>query len=171
MRRAMAVLIALSTVFALGVGAAQAQSQTLAGDKYGGSFGDIRKIVVNNATNALTTKVFGIGRPCKEAKSLQVNVQNRRGRLLFMAEAGCYGASTWGTGLYSTTTGKPEDATEVTCGKFVFARSPKTGAYRIVIPRKCMAGAPNKLRVEVDGLNFGSASGGHAGPTKALRRG
>jgi len=170
MRRAAAVLLALSTVAALGVGVANAQSQTVAGDKYGGSFGDVRKIVVNNATANLTTKVFGLGKPCVGAKSLSVDVQNRRGRLLYQAQAGCYGVD-WGTGLYATTTGKPEDAVPVKCPKFVLARSAKSGAFRVVIPRKCMSGAPNKLRVEVNGLNFGSATGGHAGPTKALRRG
>jgi hypothetical protein len=170
MRRAVAVLLALSTALTLGVGVANAQSQTVAGDKYGGSFGDVRKIVVNNAAAKLTTKVFGLGEPCGGAASLQVDVQNRRGRLLYRAEGSCVGVD-WGRGLYATDTGKPEDAVPVKCKKFVLARSAKSGAFRVVIPRTCMSGAPNKLRVEVNGLNFGSATGGHAGPTKALRRG
>jgi hypothetical protein len=165
MRRALTVLLAVSTALVLGVGVAAAQTQTVVGDKYGGSLGDVKKIVVNNATKALTTKVFGIGKPCTQAKSLSVKVQNRRRRLLFSAEAGCYGATDWITGLYTS------KATEVTCRKLGFARSAKTGAYTVKIPRRCIKSAPDKLRVEVDGMNWGSATGGHAGPTKALRRG
>jgi hypothetical protein len=164
MRRGLIILLTLLTALALGVGVAAAQTQTVAGDKYGGKVGDVKKIVVNNAKKALTTKVFGIGKPCAKAKSLSATVQNRKGKPLFRAEGSCIGVD-WYTGLYTAV------PSEVTCKKFVFARNNKTGAFTIKIPRACLPGAPGKLRVDVSGINFGSVTGGHAGPTKALRRG
>ncbi len=168
MRRIATTIFATSCAVLLTASMAGAASQTVAGDEYGGSVGDIKKIVVNNAQKAVSTKVFGLGKPCGGAKYLQVNVQNGRGKTLYSGEAGCYSGNNglvWATGLYD------RGGSKVRCRNFDISRSRTTGAYRVLMPRECLSDAPNRIKVDVTGQNWGSVTGGHAGPTKVLGRG
>jgi len=165
MRRPLTVVAFACSAVILSAGLAGADSQTVAGDKYGGTIGDIKKIVVDNGKNAVTTKVFGLGKPCGGAKSLTVSVQSTGGKTLYRGEAGCYSGTEWIWGLYDKTD------KQVKCPKFDIGRTAKTGAYTVVMPRSCLDNAPDKIKVEVDGVNWNSVTGGHAGPTKALGRG
>ncbi len=162
MRRICAILLA--SIFAMGGGMANAETQTVDGN------GDITKMVASNGTNAVTAKVFGLARPCGGAQYLHVSLTNRNGRLLYMAEGSCIQAQ-WFTGLYYTATGVPEDLRKVRCPNFSFTRSRTTGAYRIEMPRGCLDNAPNRVKVKAEGANYGSMTGGAAGPTKLLARG
>jgi hypothetical protein len=168
MRRLLVTFIATLGALLLAVGVAGAASQTVAGDKYGGKLGDIKKIVASNGKNAVSTKVFGLGKPCGGAQFLSVKVQNKSGKTLYAGEAGCFSGPdgpVWDA--YMIDKG---DAI-VKCGKFSVNRIKSNGAYKVIMPRGCMSNAPNRIRVEVDGHNFASATGGHAGPTKLLARG
>ncbi len=166
MRRLLICLLAAGFLFAIwGGDAAKAESQTRAGT------GDISKIVVNNGTNTLTTKVFGFGNPCGGAHYISVEVRNRNGRLLYHATGGCYPGATWATGLYYTATGEGEDETKVRCSRFEFKRVQSPRSYIIVMPRSCLDHAPDRVKVNVWGDNYGSTTGGEAGPTKLLNRG
>ena len=80
-------------------------------------------------------------------------------------------AAAWATGLYYTSTGRPKDGKKVRCRTFEFSRVKATGAYRIVMPRACLDNAPNTVKIEADGNDYASVTGGHAGPTKLLKRG
>lgn len=168
MRRTATTIIATVCGVLLTASMASAASQTVAGDEFGGTVGDIKKIVVNNGQNALSTKVFGLGKPCGGAKYIHVYVQNGRGKTLYTAEAGCYSGDTgpvWLTGLYD------DSGSKVRCRDFDVSRNRSTGAYQVLMPRGCLGDAPNRIRVDVTGQNWGSLTGGHAGPTRILDRG
>lgn len=170
MRRATAILLAVLTAVSLAAGVAQAESQTVQGKRFGGNVGDIKKMTVNNARAEVTTNVFGLGRPCGGAKQLSVELQTPRGKIVYVAEAGCYGVD-WITNLYYSPTGDPQDLTRVRCASFAFTRNNTTGAFKIVMPRRCIDQAPDRIRVKAEGLDFGSVTGGIAGPTDVLARG
>ena len=97
-----------------------------------------------------------------------MKVQNKSGKTLYAGEAGCYpgpDGPVWAAYMID------KGNSIVKCGKFNVNRIKSNGAYKVFMPRGCMSNAPNRIRVEVDGNNFGSATGGHAGPTKLLARG
>ena len=164
MRRSAVVLAAFVGFMSLGGGMANAESQTVNGT------GDITRMVANNGTNVVTAKVFGLGRACGGAHYLHVDVTTRSGRLLYRAEGGCTSGE-WHTGLYYTPTGVVEDSRSVRCRNFSFTRSRATGAFRIEMPRGCLDHAPARIKVRADGADYGSMTGGTAGPTRLLTRG
>jgi hypothetical protein len=163
-RRLSVFLVSAVSLFAIGTGVAIAESQTVNGT------GDITKIVASNGTSSVTTKVFGLKRPCGGAQHLQVSVTTADGTLVYEADGGCYSAE-WQTSLWYTSTGVREDEVPVDCPEFSLTRNRTTGAYKVVMPRTCLVNAPNRIRVDVDGQNYGTLTGGHAGPTKVLSRG
>jgi hypothetical protein len=163
-RRVSIFIVAVVSLFAIGSGVAIAQSQTVTGT------GDITKMVASNGTSSVTVKVFGLKKPCGGAQYLHVHVTTGDGTLLYEAEGGCYSAE-WHTGLYYTPTGAPEDLEAVDCAEFSFSRNRTTGAFNVVMPRSCLVNAPNRVRVDADGQNYGTLTGGLAGPTKVLSRG
>jgi hypothetical protein len=133
--------------------------------------GDITRMTVDNGANAVTAQVFGFGRPCSGARDFSVYVQNRSNKILYVAQGVCTAGVQWNTTLYYTATGDIQDEKRVACRKFTFKRNNTTGAYRIVIPRTCLGKAPGRVKVRAEGVNYGSVTGGTAGPTKLLTRG
>jgi hypothetical protein len=165
MRRFLVMLAAFACFLSVGSAmAANAETQTVNGT------GDITRMTASNGSNAVTTKVFGLERPCGGAQYLHVLVLNRTGKLLYQAEGSCISAE-WHTGLFYTSTGVPEDATSVRCPNFSFTRSATTGAFRVEMPRGCLDHAPGRVKVKVEGANYGTTTGGAAGPTRLLTRG
>lgn len=171
MRRTAVFALVLAGAAALGGGVASAESETVRGDAPGPGTGDISKMVASNGVDAVTAKVFGLGKPCTGARDLSVYVENRRGRILYHAQGVCSAGTTWSTNLYYTATGNTQDEKRVRCSTFTFARSKATGAYKVVMPRRCLGNAPGAVRLEAEGSNWGTVTGGHAGPTSLLRRG
>ena len=57
------------------------------------------------------------------------------------------------------------------CEKFNVAYDKDKGTYKVVVPRKCMDEAPDKIKVRAEGDNYASPMPGEAGPTRALARG
>jgi hypothetical protein len=163
MPRVLAIMVSLCLLWVFGGGdTAYAEKQTVNGS------GDITKLVANNATSKLTAKVLGLGSRCGGAQYLHVFVKNKNGRLLYEADGDCISAQ-WGVGLYYTSTGVREDEVPVDCPDFAITRN--AGAYTVSIPRSCLDHAPNRVKVKVEGANFGTMTGGTAGPTKVLYRG
>ena len=171
MRRTAVIVLVMSCMTVLGVGAASAESQTVKGNSPGPGSGDITKAIANNGAKTVTTQVFGLGRACTKARDLSVYVENRRGRILYHAQGVCSAGTDWSTNLYYTSTGNISDEKRVRCAKFAFTRSKATGAFTVTMPRGCLDNAPDAVKVEIEGSNWGSATGGHAGPTKLLKRG
>lgn len=143
--------------------AATGESMTVQGT------GDIDKMAVKNGDRAVITKVFGLSEPC-EAQYLEVVIFWGK-KKAYEASAGCY-SGTWAKGLYyQPNRNKPETGMPVGCDKFKIVYNAKRGFYRVVVGRTCLKSAPDKLRVRSEGHDFGTLTGGAAGPTKALRRG
>ena len=163
MRRLCVFLLSVAFLLAASGGVANAESQTLDGS------GDITKMKVVNGANALTVTVFGLGPRCGGAQYLHVSVFNRNDRLLYEAEGDCISAQ-WGTGLYYTSTGVREDLQAVDCANFAFTRNSTSGAYQVKMPRSCLDNAPDRVKVASEGANYGTMTGGSAGPTKVLNR-
>ena len=165
MRRVLALLLSVASLLVVSGGIAVAELQSLRGH------GDITRMTADNGANAVTARVFGIGRPCTMGKDLSVFVETRRSRILYQAQGVCSAGTQWSTTLYYTATGDVQDVTRVRCSNFEFVRSNATSSFRIVIPRRCLDNAPSSIRVEAQGSNWGSVTGGTAGPTGVLARG
>jgi len=157
--------VALTATSALVLaGSASAASQTVQGS------GDIDKMTVNNAETALKVNLFGFGPPC-DAHYMRVIVDwgTKAG---YQIDNGCYPGATWAKTLsYLPDRAKPESGKIVACPKLRFSYSEATGSHRAVVPRSCMPKAGNRLKVRASGDNYGSVTGGEAGPTRSLRRG
>ena len=145
-------------------GSASAASQTVQGS------GDIDKMVVDNAKNALKVDLFGFGVPC-DAHYMSVVVEwgTKAG---YQISNGCYPGATWAKSLsYMPDRSKPEGGRIVTCPKLRFGYSEADKSYRAHVPRSCIPKAGNRVKVSSSGDNYGSVTGGEAGPTRSLRRG
>jgi len=164
MRRICSLLaLTLASVLCL-AGSASAASQTVQGS------GDIDKMVVNNAQTALKVNLFGFAPPC-EAHYMKV-VLDWGTKAGYQIENGCYPGATWAKTLtYLPNRSKPESAKIVSCPKLRFSYSEATKSHRAHVPRSCIPKAGNRLRVRSSGDNYGSMTGGEAGPTRSLRRG
>jgi hypothetical protein len=161
-RRLLVVFVACLGFLAAGGGVANAESQTVNGTD------GITRLKASNGTNAVTANVFGLGSPCGGAWYLHVEVRNRAGKLLYMAEGSCISAE-WHTGLfYEGGAGEP---TAVRCRNFSFTRNRTTGAFRIEMPRGCLDHAPDRIKVRAEGADYGAMTEGVAGPTRLLARG
>jgi hypothetical protein len=163
MRRTLTVLLAMTGLLLGLTGPASAESVTVQGT------GNITKMYVNNGDSKITVKVYGLKKPC-EAQSLWVTVKSRE-TAQYRAEAGCY-QGTWHKGLYlyangDTTTG----GTKKNCDGFVFKYVTDGKFYKVIMPRSCVGKLPNKVKVSSEGIDYGSATPGFAGPTKLLARG
>jgi len=146
-------------------GSATASSQTVRGS------GDIDKMVVNNAQTVLKVSLYGFGAPCDDAHYMKVVVHwgTKAG---YQIENGCYPGATWAKTLtYLPNRAKPESAKIVKCPKFRFRYSQADKSHRASVPRTCLPKAGNRLRVSSSGDNYGSTTGGEAGPTRSLRQG
>src|SRR5687768_8921947 len=109
-RKPLALLASMVILFAFAPGAS-AESQTVDGT------GDIKKMYANNGENALTVKVYGIGKPCDGARHFTITVKWGQDSA-YKVEAGCYGAD-WAESLwYLEDRSDPESAKEVNCDGF-----------------------------------------------------
>ena len=158
-------LPALTLVSALSLaGPASAASQTVQGS------GDIDKMVANNAATAVKVSLFGFKPPC-EAHYMKV-VLDWGTKAGYQIENGCYPGGTWAKSLsYVPDRSKPETAKIVDCPKLRFSYSETNKSHRAHVPRSCIPKAANRVRVRSSGNNYGSMTGGEAGPTRLLRRG
>ena len=164
MRRILFVL-AITLVSALSLaGSATAASQTVHGS------GDIDKMVVNNAQTALKVSLYGFGPPC-DAHYMKI-VLHWGTKAGYQIENGCYPGATWAKTLtYLPNRSRPESAKIVKCPKLRFSYSEANKSHRASVPRTCLPKAGNRLKVSSSGDNYGSTTGGEAGPTRSLRRG
>lgn len=156
-------LLAASMLLAF-VQPAMAESVTVQGD------GDITKMFVNNGQRALVVKVYGLEKPCGGAQSLQVRV--RWGTTAeYIAEGSCIQAE-WHTGLfYDSNRSSDPGAKPVDCPNFKIGYNATGHFHKVFIPRSCLGKAANRVNVRAQGNNYGSMTGGTAGPTRRLARG
>ena len=165
MRRIL-IALPLSLLLILSLaGPAGAEGTTVKGE------GDLTRMRAVNATKAVKVKLFGLDEPCGGAQYF--NVQVRWGRkAAYEVAAGCYGGTDWGSGLfYLPDRSDPQTVREVACDSLKVTYNADKGFHRIVIPRSCMKKANDRVRVWAEGHNYGTVTGGSAGPTKLLDRG
>jgi hypothetical protein len=143
---------------------AMAESDTVQGT------GVLKKMSVNNGERKVTVKLKGFDPPC-EAHYFKVLIMWGK-KKAYQADAGCYPGGQWIESLYyypnrnNTSNGDP-----VGCEKFKVVYDKDLGGYRVVVPRKCIGLAADKIKVRAEGDNYASPVPGEAGPTKALARG
>jgi len=156
------LLVAAAMLLAL-VPFALADSQTVQGT------GVIKKLSVNNGDNKVVAKLKGMDAPC-EAHYFKVVIFWGK-KKAYQADAGCYGVKWIPSLYYQANRNNGQGGEEVKCEKFKVAYDKDKGTYKVVVPRKCMDAAPDKIKVRAEGDNYGSPMPGEAGPTKALARG
>ena len=141
---------------------ASAESQTVSGT------GEITKMFASNAQTAVKAKVYGMPRPCK-SRWVHVYV-DWKGADSYRAGGACYPGGTWITSLEYRAN---EDSSKlVKCEDLVVSWNGDTKTYKMVIPRKCLTHAPNRVRLRAEGVvEGGDAQGATAGPTRLLERG
>jgi hypothetical protein len=165
MRRKVVLAIAVGSV-SLGCLApsASAESTTVKGT------GDIKKMYVKNGSSALVTKVFGFKGAC-QAHYFRIQIFWGQ-KAAYQADGGCYPGGQWITSLYFfSDRNAGSGGTKVKCGQFRLTYNATERSWRAFVPRSCLVKAPNRVRVKSDGDNYGSTTGGEAGPTRALGRG
>lgn len=162
MRKVVTLMGAVASLVLATAGPADAESVTVPGEPPG----DITSMFVNNAQRKLTVKIYGLSAPC-EAKQLHASVTWRGSGGEYRASGACVVGTTWSTELvYFPAEGGDE---VVDCP--TFSLTYQGGAYTISIPRSCLVEAPGRMRVLGEGVDYGSAIPGLAGPTKLLARG
>ena len=162
MRTARFAALALLTALVV-VPYALAESQTVQGT------GAIKKLTANNGDNKVVAKLKGMDAPC-EAHYFKVVIFWGK-KKAYQADAGCYGTEWIPSLYYQANRNSGQGGKEVKCDKFKVAYDKDLGGYKVVVPRKCMDEAPDKIKVRAEGDNYGSPMPGEAGPTKALARG
>jgi hypothetical protein len=131
--------------------------------------GDITKMAVNNGQTALTTKVFGLGKPCGGAQYVHVHVLWGT-QPEYEVDGDCIQGA-WYKGLFYRSDRDGSDSKEVNCPDFKLTYNSTGHFYKVFIPRSCMGKANNRVKVRADAVEYGSTTGGEAGPTKLLGRG
>jgi hypothetical protein len=157
--------LALTVVSVLSLaGSASAASQTVRGT------GDIEKMVVTNAATAFEVKLYGFKPPC-EAHYMKV-VLDWGTKAGYSISNGCYPGAKWATGLsYEPVLAQGAPGKLIKCAKLRFGYSKADKSYRLSVPRSCIPKASDRVRARSTGDNYGSLTGGEAGPTRLLRRG
>lgn len=145
---------------------AHAESVTVRGS------GDIVKMVAKNADRAVVVKVFGIGKPCEAAQHISIQIQWGRSAA-YEARANCAGYVDWDKSLryLADRDGGSSARQDVACAGFRLTYNADKKFHRAFVPRSCLRKANHRVRVEANGNNFGSTTGGTAGPTRLLNRG
>ena len=151
-----ALLSALALLFGL-AGPAGAESQTVDGQS------DIKKMFVSNGKNAVVAKVYGPGGKCSKVKEVAIHLTDRDGTD-FTARGACHAENVWGKSLDLPTAG-------VSCPDFTLAYDATGKFWRFAVPRTCLEGLANGIKVDGWLVTWANASPGLAGPTRRLSRG
>lgn len=161
MRRAVAVWVAVvgMLVGVIGLaGTAGAQTQSVTGA------GPITKMVASNGQKAVVVKLHGgpgAGGPAK-VRWVDVSIKGKTGGT-FEAQGAWYGAD-WVKSL-----AKGEKL--ITCAGLEIVWNASKKLWRFVVPRSCLKGLSDRVRVSATLVSTVVAVPGEAGPTAWLRRG
>jgi hypothetical protein len=150
------LLSALALLLGL-AGPAAAESQTVDGKS------DIKKMFVSNGQDAVVAKVFGPGGKCSKVKELAIHLTDKDGTD-FTARGACHPGNVWGKSLDLPTAGVP-------CPDFKLAYNATGKFWRFEVPRTCLEGLANGIKVDGWLVTWANAVPGLAGPTRRLSRG
>lgn len=158
MRRAVAVWVAVIglLVGVIGLaGTAGAETQSVKGA------GPISKMVANNGKNAVLVKLYGTGGKAK-VRWVNVSIRGKTGGTV-KAQGAWYGAD-WINSLE-----KGEKL--VSCPGLEIGWNGTKKFWRFLVPRSCLKGLADKVKVSAELVANTTAQPGEAGPTTWLRRG
>jgi hypothetical protein len=157
-----AMLAAVALLLGL-AGPAAAESQTVTGS------GTVTKMSVNNATDSVVAKVFGPNFACDGAspKWVQIVMRDSDGTK-YISKGRCQPGDPTNplTGWHVTL----ERGALKACKGDTVKYSGTGGFWRFEVPRSCLTGLANKIKVTSE-LASGSPTPGAAGPTRWLTRG
>lgn len=131
------------------VGPAAADSVTVEGTSESGEPTEITKMVVQNRTDEVLVKVFGTGGK-NAVRWVDVDVKDGDGTR-YQAMAAWYGED-WATSL-----AKGDDL--VSCDDFVFAWIGDGGFWKVSVPRSCLDGLANRIKVRSELVASGPMPG------------
>jgi hypothetical protein len=151
-----ALLAAVALLLGL-AGPAAAESQTVVGSS------DIKKMFVSNGQDAVVAKIYGPGAKCSKVKELAIHLTDKDGTE-FTARGACHPGDVWGKSLDLPTAG-------VSCPGFRLAYNATGKFWRFDVPRTCLKGLANGIKVDGWLVTWTNPSPGLAGPTRRLARG
>lgn len=153
-----ALLAALALLVGL-AGPAAAESTTVSG----AAGGPLKKMFVNNGQDAVVAKLYGPGGKCSKVKQVDIRMSDKDGTE-FTAIGACHPGNVWGKSLDLPTSG-------VSCPDFTLAYDATGKFWRFQVPRSCLEGLGNGIRVLGELVTWANAVPGEAGPTSRLARG
>jgi hypothetical protein len=151
-----ALLAALGLMVGL-AGPVAAESQTVVGTS------DIKKMAVSNGQSSVVAKVYGPGGKCSKVKEVAIHLTDKDGTD-FTARGACHPGGVWGMSLDLPTSG-------VSCPDDKLAYNATGKFWRFEVPRTCLDGLANGIRVDGWLVTWTNAKPGLAGPTRRLTRG
>ena len=107
-----------------------------------------RRCRSNNGDNKVVVKLKGMDKPC-EAHYFKVVIFWGK-KKAYQADAGCYGVKWIPSLYYQPNRNSGQGGEEVKCEKFNVAYDKDKGTYKVVVPRKCMDEAPDKIKVRAE---------------------
>jgi hypothetical protein len=155
-QRLLGMLMATLALLAGLAGPAGAESTTVTGT------GDIQKMSVNNAQNAVVAKVYGPDIECGVSRWVQIVMRDKDGTR-YTAKGGCYPGGVWIQSL--------ERNGVVSCSGDKLTYNSTGGFWRFQVPRSCLSKLADRIKVVDAELVSASPMGGMAGPTAWLSRG
>ncbi len=121
------------------------------------------KLVLLNKQSQVQVKMFGPGGGDCSVKYLQTTVRDKDGTRYRLA-AGCYPGATWAVSL-------EQGGDLVECEGASLAYVEADGYWRGKVPRSCLGGLANRIKVTTSSLDDYSPTPGEAGPTRYVARG
>ena len=122
------------------------------------------RLVLANNQDTVVIKAYG-PKPASGTCDWSVNAKFRDGDgTNYTVTRACYGEDTLATSLSRGTTLKQ-------CGGLAYSYNNTSGFYRFSVPRTCLTGLANRIKVTRSVMDLGSPSPSEAGPTAYVARG
>jgi hypothetical protein len=121
------------------------------------------RLVLDNRQRAVVLKMYGPGGGDCSVKHLYDKIRDRDGTRYTVA-AGCYPGAVWAVSL--STGGELVD-----CGGLAVSYDADGGFWLAKVPRGCLDGLADKIKVTSAGIDDYSPAPGEAGPTAYVDRG
>lgn len=158
MKRSAALLVpALVLLLLVPASAAHAAQTSVSGTN------SYTRLVLVNGQTQVTLRMYGPGGgPCS-VKYVDATVRDADGTR-YTLSVGCYPGNTWAVGL-------SRGNTLVKCPGAKLSYVGTGGFWRGVMPRSCLSGLANRIKVTRSSLVDWSPTPGEAGPTRYVARG
>ncbi len=131
--------------------------------------GVYQKLVLANNQNAVVLKMYG-PRAAADSCDWSVNATMRDvDGTRYTVTRACYGGEADGEDVYATSLSR--GTTLKACGGLAFSYNDTADFYRFSIPRTCLTGLANRIKVTKSEMELNTPSINEAGPTPYVARG